>query len=293
MLTDTVLKNAQQLRMKRFGISVATYIVAIIATALITFLGIGKLTLEQWASLMSICLFGISLFFILFYTNTNLWFSEPSLTREQIVYASFYGFTAMYWLPEARPIILMFFLPPFTFGVLILTLKQYFHVVIVVMGLYTAFLGFEFLQNPHGFNIQYQLYLLVLFGILLIWFAFFGGFVSNIKRRLRLQKKELKKAHEEIIVEMEERKQAQIEKDNLIIELKNALEKVKTLNGLLPICSSCKNIRDDKGYWNNLESYIETHSEAAFSHSLCPDCSDKFYGNESWYIKMKQKKERA
>jgi hypothetical protein len=59
--------------------------------------------------------------------------------------------------------------------------------------------------------------------------------------------------------------------------IRQARDQVKILSGLLPICASCKNIRDDKGYWNGLESYITDHSEAAFSHGICPECSKKLY----------------
>ena len=59
--------------------------------------------------------------------------------------------------------------------------------------------------------------------------------------------------------------------------LKEALEQVKLLNGLLPICASCKKIRDDKGYWKQLEYYLESHSEVQFTHSLCPECAHKLY----------------
>ena len=72
-------------------------------------------------------------------------------------------------------------------------------------------------------------------------------------------------------------------------KLQKALDEVETLNGLLPICASCKKIRDDKGYWNQIESYIESHSEARFSHGLCPDCAEKLYGKETWYKKNKKK----
>ena len=65
--------------------------------------------------------------------------------------------------------------------------------------------------------------------------------------------------------------------EKLIIELKQALTKVKTLNGLLPICSRCKKIRDDTGYWNQIETYISQHSLAEFSHSICPDCAKILY----------------
>jgi hypothetical protein len=59
--------------------------------------------------------------------------------------------------------------------------------------------------------------------------------------------------------------------------LQNALNEIKTLKGILPICASCKKIRDDDGYWNQIESYLHTHTEAEFSHSLCPDCVKRLY----------------
>ena len=83
----------------------------------------------------------------------------------------------------------------------------------------------------------------------------------------------------------------QKERERLVKDLKKALTQINTLSGLLPICSNCKKIRDDQGYWNLLESYIESHSEAEFSHGMCPECSDQLYGNEDWYIDMKKDKE--
>ena len=73
------------------------------------------------------------------------------------------------------------------------------------------------------------------------------------------------------------RKQAEKEREKLITELKDAANKIKTLRGLLPICSNCKKIRDDKGYWKQIESYISDHSEAEFTHGICPKCAKKFY----------------
>lgn len=87
--------------------------------------------------------------------------------------------------------------------------------------------------------------------------------------------------------DISKRKIAEIERERLIHELQEALDNIRTLNGLLPMCASCKKIRDDKGYWNQLEEYIQNHSEATFTHGMCPECSDKFYGGEEWYIKMK------
>ena len=74
-----------------------------------------------------------------------------------------------------------------------------------------------------------------------------------------------------------ERKQYEEERDNLISELQQAMSEVKMLSGLLPICASCKKIRDDKGSWNQIESYIQDHSEAEFTHGLCPECAEKLY----------------
>jgi len=73
------------------------------------------------------------------------------------------------------------------------------------------------------------------------------------------------------------RKQVEKEREKLIAELQDAATKIKILSGLLPICSSCKKIRDDKGYWKQIESYIRDHSEAEFTHSMCPICAKKFY----------------
>jgi|WetSurMetagenome_2_1015567.scaffolds.fasta_scaffold481096_1 PAS domain S-box-containing protein len=77
-----------------------------------------------------------------------------------------------------------------------------------------------------------------------------------------------------------ERIAAERERERLISELEAALENVNTLRGLLPICAHCKKIRDDKGYWRQVESYIEERSLAEFSHGICPECAKKHFGFE-------------
>ncbi len=74
-----------------------------------------------------------------------------------------------------------------------------------------------------------------------------------------------------------QRKQIEEERERLILDHMDALSKIKTLSGMLPICSSCKRIRDDEGYWTQIETYIDEHSEAEFSHGMCPDCASKIY----------------
>jgi hypothetical protein len=74
-----------------------------------------------------------------------------------------------------------------------------------------------------------------------------------------------------------EQKRREKEREKLIDELQNALLEVKKLSGMLPICASCKKIRDDKGYWTQIEAYIREHSDAEFSHGICPECMKKLY----------------
>lgn len=76
---------------------------------------------------------------------------------------------------------------------------------------------------------------------------------------------------------LDARKKAETEREELIGELQQSLAQIKTLRGLVPICANCKRIRDDSGYWKQLEVYIREHSDAEFSHDICPDCARKLY----------------
>ena len=90
-----------------------------------------------------------------------------------------------------------------------------------------------------------------------------------------------------IIRDISKRKEHEKEREALIDNLKRSLAKVRRLSGLLPICASCKKIRDDKGYWNQIEAYIRDHSEAEFSHGICPECTRKLY--PQYYRKQSEK----
>ena len=70
-------------------------------------------------------------------------------------------------------------------------------------------------------------------------------------------------------------KKLETEREKLINKLRQAIEKIKTLHGLIPICCSCKKIRDDKGYWQQIEMYMHEHADAEFSHGYCPECAKK------------------
>jgi len=88
-----------------------------------------------------------------------------------------------------------------------------------------------------------------------------------------------KKAACTIVRDLTERKRSEREREELIHELQEALANVKTLRGLVPICANCKKIRDDKGYWQQVETYVRDHSEAIFSHGLCPECIKDLFPN--------------
>ena len=81
------------------------------------------------------------------------------------------------------------------------------------------------------------------------------------------------------IRDISDRREAENRKDELIQELRKALAEIKTLRGFIPICAHCKKIRNDRGYWEQIESYIRDHTGAVFSHGICPECMEKYYGN--------------
>ncbi|MCF7858120.1 MAG: response regulator [Candidatus Cloacimonetes bacterium] len=89
-----------------------------------------------------------------------------------------------------------------------------------------------------------------------------------------------------IYKDITERKKVEKERKELIIKLKKTLDEVKTLEGMIPICSHCKKIRDDSGFWGNVEHYIAKHSNVDFSHGICPDCLQKHFPKQ--YKKMKE-----
>lgn len=93
----------------------------------------------------------------------------------------------------------------------------------------------------------------------------------------------LKEANEQLRQEIDEKNRINEERGKLIASLQEEMNKVKKLSGMLPICASCKKIRDDDGYWNEVESYIRDRSEAEFSHGLCPECARKLYPDIELY----------
>lgn len=255
--------DRQRVRRQRLFMALSTYGVVILATLLVTELGLGRMNHLQWSLFLGIAALANGVFFALVFSNANLRFRDPSLTAAQIVVSAFWGLVPLQAIPGARPIILMFYLPAFSFGMLRLTRRQYFAVTACILAAYAAVLATEIAAPRAGFSLRYELFLFALFGLLLVWFAFFGGFVTTLRQTMRSRTEALRNA--------------QAEKDRLIQELQAALARVKQLSGLLPICASCKRIRDDQGSWRQIEGYIRSHSEVEFSHGFCPECATQLY----------------
>lgn len=125
---------------------------------------------------------------------------------------------------------------------------------------------------PKQFEIRFAITFFIV-SVVTYWFEYFRyHYRINVELKTQI-------LQQKII----ERKKAEKEKETLILGLQNALNHVKKLSGLLPLCSHCKKVRDDKGYWNQIDSYIEEHSEVDISHSICPECAEKYYPDMDLY----------
>ena len=119
------------------------------------------------------------------------------------------------------------------------------------------------LDYAREYNLRNSLMIIILLAVLVV------GLLIHRQKSSKKTNKLLQAQNAEIL-------SINYEKQKLIEDLQEALSNVKLLTGLLPICAQCKKIRDDKGYWSEVESYVSTHTDAQFSHSLCPDCIEEY-----------------
>lgn len=98
---------------------------------------------------------------------------------------------------------------------------------------------------------------------------------EHLEELVKERTAELEKVNAQLQKDIAMRKVAEQERENLISELQGAMAKIKTLSGLLPTCAWCRKVRDDDGYWKKVETYIEEHSDASFTHGICPECLQK------------------
>jgi len=100
---------------------------------------------------------------------------------------------------------------------------------------------------------------------------------DHLEEMVKERTRELEESNQKLQSEIMERKRLEERQAELIADLKKALDNVKRLEGLIPICANCKKIRDDKGYWEEVDSYLSDHSDVEFTHGICPDCMQKLY----------------
>jgi hypothetical protein len=102
---------------------------------------------------------------------------------------------------------------------------------------------------------------------------------EHLEQLVQERTRELQNSNKRLREEVAERVRVQREREKLITDLQDAAANIKTLHGLIPICASCKKVRNDGGYWQQVEVYIRDHSEADFSHGLCPECAARLYAD--------------
>ncbi len=125
-------------------------------------------------------------------------------------------------------------------------------------------------------SILYVLAVVIVVVIFLLWNN------KRLNQMVAAQTQELQNMNEELELQVLKRTKKLTDINE---ELNASLEEVRKLRGILPICAHCKKIRDDKGYWNQIEAYIQQHSEAEFSHSICQDCASELYPDIQLYDK--------
>lgn len=140
-------------------------------------------------------------------------------------------------------------------------------------------LAFTFYINNYGFSNLVGHYFKI-FSFYLIYRAIIE---TGIRKPYELIFKELDASNKNLQNEINARIQVEKERERIIAQLQHTLSEVKTLSGLLPICSHCRKIRNDKGYWNQLEDYIHEHSDVRFSHGICQECAKKHYPDYNIY----------
>jgi uncharacterized protein (UPF0335 family) len=130
------------------------------------------------------------------------------------------------------------------------------------------------LQTSVSFLPEYSIHLIIRFIPAYISIYLFAFLTEKLHQIVQQRLRDLNSNLEKVIEELET---ANKEKADLIHELHATVQEVQILQGILPICANCKKIRDDKGYWNQVEQYIQERSKATFSHGICPECMEKLY----------------
>ncbi|HSH68662.1 MAG TPA: hypothetical protein VK997_02005 [Deferrisomatales bacterium] len=148
---------------------------------------------------------------------------------------------------------------------------------VVLLGTLGIFAGGFGLFEAHPYPGEFRIRFGITYSIVMIVSCWFELLRSEYRIGMQNQHEQLQLEKELLEEEIAARERLETEKDRTLGELRTALDRVKTLSGLIPICANCKNIRDDQGYWHRVEAYVKQHSTAEFTHGICPDCREKLY----------------
>lgn len=227
------VQKAQSIRMKRWRLALLAYVFVITAAYLAPFAGMGSMSRMTFALFIAFAVIGNGVFYVLFKTNRNLKFADPSLTFVQMIFSTFWGMIPLYFMPGARLVFQLFYLISFCFGMMRFTLSQYFKVFFTAVSLYFAILILDYFGQRPGFSVSTEIFQFVLFVLVLFWFTVFGSYVSSLRFRLRAQHAELRSAHQAVKAESEERKRAMSARSKLETQLQRArkMEAIGTLAG--------------------------------------------------------------
>lgn len=188
------IETQQRLRLRRFALAMATYVFNGLATLVVANIGAGETPEGFWFRFLGLAVLINVVLAATFVTGWNLRFKDPSLTGAQIVASGLWGMVALHAFPDARPLVLMFFVPAFCFGMLRLSASQYIGVAALVMVEYAGLLAFDALTRA-SFDRHYEFFVFMLFGSLLAWLAWFGGVVSRIRSDLHARTIALEEAN--------------------------------------------------------------------------------------------------
>lgn len=155
-------------------------------------------------------------------------------------------------------------------------------ILIIILTLLITLIAFGFISNQIKPLINYDTQC----RSLIYWIIYITGIISTLIISAVIifnYRQSLWKLFSEVSTQRDE-----LEVRNR--ELQASKNEIKVLRDLLPICAHCKKIRDEKGYWKQIEEYIEKHTDTQFSHSLCEECLEELYGNETWFKEIEEKK---
>ncbi len=255
--TDSGMERAFQEHVRgavirNFRIAVVVWIVLLLLFAILDYIGLGLVRPFYYLTafrLVTIIVLTVALIMVSPHTN----FFRMSHAMMWITIAYFTGFMLFFvYRPDFKYVVILVIMIQLTALLLFLPIR-------FVMALTSAAYGMAITILTRWALGAEPVNLIALFVIFLLPVGV-GALTTNrngiLQRRGFAQLTELEKANR---------------------ELQKALSEIKELSGLLPICSSCKKIRNDNGYWEQIEGYIRDHSKAEFSHSICPDCAKKLY----------------